>query len=95
MQLTFAKRIQSAIHRHATFQAWRNYVKSASERNPNTTPAQRLGVAAHRLEIPDLLRERIFPSHLNLSPRLAAYYGGLVASRFCRNERRHALHYAY
>ena len=93
--VAFSKLLQRAIYRHATFQAWRNYVKSASERHPEKTPAQRLGVLARRLEVSDLLRERIFPSHLRLSLRLETYYGGRMASRFCRNERRHLLSYAY
>jgi hypothetical protein len=93
--VAFSKRIQSAIYRHATFQAWRNYVKSASERRPGKTPAQRLGVMSRRLEASELLCERIFPSRLPLTPRLEAYYSGAVASRFCRNERRHSLRYAY
>ena len=93
--IAFSKRLQSAIYRHATFQAWRNYVKSASERHPGETPAQRLGVSQQRLEVTDLIQERIFPSHLALSRRLSAYYGGRMTSRFCRNERRHSLTYAY
>jgi transposase-like protein len=93
--VAFSKRLQSAIYRHATFQAWRNYVKNASERNPGTTPAQRLGVTKHQLEFSELLRERIFPSQVNLNSRLKVYYGGRVKSRFCRNERRHSLFYAY
>ena len=93
--IAFSKRLQSAIYRHAIFQTWRNYVKNASERHPGETPAQRLGVVARQLEVSDLLKERIFPSHVKLNSRLENYYGGRIPSRFCRNERSHSLRYAY
>ncbi len=93
--VAFSKRNQAAIYRQAIFQVWRNCVKSASERHPGKTPAQRLGVLKRRLEFGDILRRRIFFSRLKLSARLAKYYGGEVRSRFCKGERKHSLRYAY
>jgi transposase-like protein len=93
--VAFSKRNQAAIYRQATFQVWRNCVKSASERRPGKTPAQRLGVLDRRLEFNDILRRRIFSSRMKLTERLSAYYGGEVRSRFCRGERKYFRRYAY
>jgi hypothetical protein len=93
--IAFSKRNQAAIYRQAIFQVWRNCVKSASERRPGTTPAQRLGVLRRRLRLGEILRERIFPCRSGLTGRGATYYGGEVVSRFCRGETKHSLRYGY
>jgi hypothetical protein len=93
--ISFSKKIASLILRHALFQAWVNQVKLASEREGRTTPAQRLGVTGKRLELPDLLGARLFPSRLELRTRVSDYYWGRVRSRFLARERGHGLKYAF
>ena len=93
--IAFSKRLQAAIYRHAIFQAWRNLVKAASERRPYQTPAQRLGVTQRRWTAAEILGRRRFVTRMRLRPRVAAYYGGEVRSRFCAREREHALRYAF
>jgi hypothetical protein len=87
--IAFSKRIQGVIYRHAVFQVWKNLVKSASERFPAETPAQRLGVTSRRWAIEELLEVRRFPTRRRLRRRVAKYYFGSKRSRFVRGERQH------
>jgi len=93
--IAFSKRLAGAIWRHAIFQLWCNREKWASERKRGTTPAQRLGISRRRLEVEDLLGERLFPSRMPLRPRTRRYYEGGVRSRFLRQETVHDLKYAF
>ena len=93
--IAFSKKIASLIWRHAAFQSWVNETKWASERDPTTTPAMRLGVRRRRVEVADLLGQRLFPTRMKLRDRTLRYYSGAVSSRFLANERPHALKYAF
>ena len=85
--VAFSKRIQAVIYRHAIFQVWMNLVKSASERHPGKTPAQRLGVTSRRWTIAELIAIRRFPTRRSMRKRVENYYWGRVPSRFLRGER--------
>jgi len=93
--IAFSKRLAGVIWRHAIFQAWRNGVKLASERERAKTPAQRLGVCGRRLTVPDLLASRLFPGRQRLRPRIATYYWGRVRTRSLARECVHRLKYAF
>jgi hypothetical protein len=93
--IAFSKRIQGLIYRHAVFQLWVNHVKSAAERDPKQSRAQRLGVARRKLAIKDLLSQRLFPSRMKLRGRVSDYYYSRVRSRFMANERGHDLTFAF
>ena len=88
--VAFSKRIQAVIYRHATFQVWKNLVKSASERRPTETPAQRLGVTGRRWSVAELLAVRRFPTRIRLRKRVEDYYWGHARSRSLRGEKPHA-----
>lgn len=72
--IAFSKRRQSAAERLWIFVAWRNYVKSFSERRRDATPAQRLGLLSRRLRVEEILAERLLPSRVVLPKRLQLYY---------------------
>jgi len=93
--VAFSKRIQAVVARHAIFQAWRNLVKAASERRPDRTPAQRLGVVTERLTVEQLLAERLFPTRIGQDERTRQAYQGRIRSRFRPRERTHELGYAF
>jgi transposase-like protein len=77
----FSKRRQGAAERLWIMLAWRNYVKSFSERKRDATPAMRLGVCDHRWKVPEILAERLFPSRVRLPQRWEKYYWRKVATR--------------
>jgi hypothetical protein len=93
--IAFSKRLQGAIYRYAIFQAWNNLIKWASERNPGTTAAQRLGVVGSPWSYAKLLNGRRFVTRMEPGDRVAAYYAGAVRSRFCRGERGVEQKFAY
>jgi transposase-like protein len=80
--VAFSKKIAAVIYRHAIFQVWKNLVKSASERHPGQTPAQRLGVTGKRWTVSELLAVRRFPRRYEMSARMQDYYWGRVPSRW-------------
>jgi hypothetical protein len=85
--IAFSKRIQGVIYRHAIFQVWQNLVKPAAERDPTTTPAQRLGVTDRKWTVAELLAVRRFPTRCSMRRRVVEYYWGWMRSRFVRGER--------
>ena len=89
--VAFSKRIQAVIYRHAIFQVWKNLVKSASERKPGRTPAQRLGVTNKRWTVRELIAIRRFPTRRRRRKRVDDYYWGRIPSRFLKGERRFEL----
>jgi len=91
--IAFSKRRQSAAERLAILQVWRNFVKSFSERKRDACPAQHLGLTERRMTVPEILTERLFPSRIELPPRLARYYRRTTQTRLIRG-RRHRLRYA-
>jgi hypothetical protein len=73
---------------------WRNYGKWCSERRRQETPAMRTGVCTRRLNVRHMLKERLFPSRVELPEAWVEHYCGLIPSRQIRNPKRHALKYA-
>jgi hypothetical protein len=92
--IAFSKRRQCAAYRLAILLVWRNYLKSVSERRQDQTPAQRLGVVRRKLNVDDVLGQRLFPSRIRLPERLAQYYWRCVPTRTFPNARPHQLVYA-
>jgi len=72
--IAFSKRRQSAIERMLIFIVWRNWMKSLSERKRDGSPAMRLQLIDHRLEIEDVLARRLFPSQVALPEPWGAWY---------------------
>ena len=79
--IAFSKRRQGAAERLWVLLAWRNYVKSFSERKRDATPAMRLGVCEKRWQVGELLRERLFPGRVALPARWERYYWRQVVTR--------------
>jgi transposase-like protein len=92
--IAHSKRRQSAAERLWAFLVWRNYIKWFSEQRRDETPAMRLGVMSHRLTVPGLLKERLFPSRIELPERWAEYYWRRVKTRIFVNNREHQLRFA-
>ena len=92
--IAFSKRRQSAAARLWLLIAWRNYVKSFSERKRDATPAMRAGVCSRRWSLKALLNERRFASRVALPERWARYYWGLTPTRRIPRARAHTLRYA-
>jgi hypothetical protein len=92
--IAFSKRRQSAAERLWVFLVWRNYVKWFSERRHSGTPAMRVGVCRERWTMGRILRERLFPSRVELPPRWADYYWRRVHTRRIPNGREHRLSHA-
>jgi transposase-like protein len=94
--IAFAKRRQAAAERAAIWQVWRNFMKPASERKPKgPTPAMRAGVLDRRVSMDELFHRRLFPTLVELPPRVAAYYWREVPTRVLPNGRTHRLKYAF
>ena len=92
--IAFSKRRQSAADRLWLFVAWRNYVKSYSERKRDATPAMRAGVCDRRWSLKGILEQRKFPSRIVLPERWARYYWGLTPTRCLPRARAHTCRYA-
>ncbi|HRZ39342.1 MAG TPA: hypothetical protein P5534_23595 [Candidatus Paceibacterota bacterium] len=91
----YSKRRQASAERLAIQQLWLNTMKWRSENRPGRTPAMELGWLDHRLEVPEILNERLFRHHIALPPRWAQYYERSVDTRAIDHNRRHALTYAF
>ena len=92
--IAFSKRRQSAADRLWLLLAWRNYVKSFSERKRDATPAMRAGVCSRRWSVKEIFSERRFPGRVLLPERWARYYWGLTPTRCLPRARAHTLRYA-
>lgn len=93
--IAFAKRHQAVIERAALLALWRNFTKPFSENHDGGTPAMRLGLRASPLSPRELLRERLFPSHVVLPEPWAAYYRRMEDTPGIRNPARHTLRRAF
>lgn len=93
--IAFPKRRQMGIWRGWMFLVWRNTNKWVSERQHRDTPAMRLGLLDRRLDVPDLLRERLFITRIGLPAPWAQQYWGDVTTRQMPNGRAHRLRYAF
>jgi hypothetical protein len=58
------------------------------------TPAMRLGIADHKVGVDELLKERYFPSRIELPKRWQEYYAKTVITRAIPKGRKHELKYA-
>ena len=88
--IAFSKRRQSAAERLWVFLVWRNYMKWFSERRRGQTPAMRAGVLDRRVDVRELLGERLFVSRVGLPARWQRYYRRQIPTRripHCRTHR--------
>jgi transposase-like protein len=92
--IAFSKETGSSIARMWVMAVWRNYGKWCSERRRADTPAMRVGVCTRRLSVGALLKERLFPSRVELPGAWADHYWGRVKSRQIVSPKRHTLKYA-
>jgi hypothetical protein len=81
--IAFSKCFKSVVWRHAIFQAWKNLVKAASERDPRQTPAQRLGVTSKRWTVAELLEVELSVTRMKLRARVFDAYLGVEPRPFC------------
>jgi transposase-like protein len=93
--IAFSKRRQSAVERLWVFLAWRNYVKSFSERRQDASPAMRLGLMDRRWSLAEVFGERLFPGRIALPERWQRYYERRIDTRYLARNRRHQLRYAF
>ena len=93
--IAFSKRRQGAIERLALLQVWRNFIKPFSEQHGGGTPAQRLGLFDRALTVKEILRRRLFPSHMEMPVRLMDYYRRDVITPALGRQRLHHLRFAF
>jgi len=93
--IAWSKRRQSSAERLAILQVWRNYVKKRWEKGARETPAMLVGLTREPLSPQDVLRERLFRTHVQLPPRWAEYYGRRVRTRALSVNRTHNLKRAW
>jgi transposase-like protein len=92
--IAFSKRRQSGNERMWVFLVWRNYIKSFSERRPGVSPAMRLGITKRLLTVKEILRQRRFPSLIELPARWAVHYWRRTPTRRMPRIQTHQLTYA-
>jgi transposase-like protein len=93
--IAFAKRHQAVIERAALLVLWRNFTKPFSENHGGGTPAMRLGLRTTPLSPRELLKERLFPSHVTLPEPWAGYYRRTEDTPGIAHPARHALRRAF
>ena len=93
--IAWSKRRQSSAHRLAIFLVWRNYIKWRHEKRSDRTPAMLMGILRKRLEIREVLGERLFRTRIGMPKRWATYYRGLIRTIALGRNRRHTLKYAF
>ena len=89
--IAFSKLNQGSIARAAWLLLWQNFSKQFSERRGGGTPAMRLGLTERPIPVRELLRERLFPTRVELPQEWARYYWDEVPTRLIPNARRHRL----
>jgi hypothetical protein len=89
--IAFSKRNQSVIERAALLTLWRNFTKPYSENHPGPTVAMRAGLQSRPLPVQELLKERLFPSRIELPDPWTHYYRRKVPTRRIGNPRIHDL----
>lgn len=92
--IAFSKLRAAVIERAALQLVFMGFMKPFSEKHQDATPAQRLGLTHRRLTLPQLLRERLFPTRVALPPLLRLYYERRVVTRRLPGSRPHELAYA-
>jgi len=91
--IAHSKRRQSAVERLFVFLVWRNHIKWFSERRRDETPAMRLGLESRRRSVSEILRERLFPTRVELPRRWREYYERKITTRVFPRNREHRLRY--
>ena len=89
--IAYSKRNASVIERTALLILWRNYSKQYSENHGGGSPAMRIGIAEGFLGAEALLKERLFPTRIELPHVWRDYYWRNVPTRRIRNPRLHRL----
>ena len=79
--IAFARRRQCSAERVWVFTVWKNWIKSYSEQKKDGSPAMRLGLTDHRWTVEEVLKERLFPSRIDLPERWADYYWRQIQTR--------------
>jgi len=92
--IAYSKRRACAAERLAIFLVWRNWMRPYSIQRKGQTPAMRLGLTDHMVGVDELLKERHFPSRIELPKRWQEYYAKSVVTRAIPKGRKHALKYA-
>ena len=92
--IAFSKRRASAAYRMAIFALWRNWTRPFSERRRGKSPAMRMGLVSRLLEIPEILKQRLFPTRVELPERWQAYYWKRIKTRALPRGVAHRLRYA-
>ena len=82
--IAFSKCFKAVVWRHSIFQVWRNLVKGASERHPEKTPAERLGLTSKKWTVSELLEVPLSVTRMNLRRRVLDAYFGIEPAPFCR-----------
>jgi transposase-like protein len=93
--IAYSKRRQASAERLLVFQMWWNAMKWRALGRPPETPAMALGLLDRPLMVEDVLDERIFRDHVELSPRWSEYYARTVRTRALAVNREHRLKYAW
>lgn len=94
--IAWSKRRQASAERLAIFLVWRNYMKGRREKERGSpTPGMAKGVTTKRLDVLDVLKFRIFRSHIELPPRWGKYYDRKIITIALQKNRIHDLSYAY
>ena len=89
--IAFSKRHQSVVERAALLLLWQNFVKPFSERRGGGTPAMRLGLRTRPETLGGILKERLFPSRVQLPEPWAGYYRREIPTPGIIHPRRHEL----
>ena len=92
-----SKRSQSALLRMAVFQVTRNFIRGVRVRDGkrSPSPAMKRGLTKRRLEVEDVLKKRLFPSHVELPPDLQEVYAERVPTPQLGAVRHHTLTHAW
>ena len=93
--LAWPKRRQRAAERLAIMVVWWNGMRTRWARRCRSSPAMLSGTVDRVLTVGDVLRRRLFPSHVKLKGRWGAYYRSEVETRAQEINRRHELTYAF
>jgi transposase-like protein len=93
--IAFSKRRQQASDRLAVFTVWRNCVQWRRVKKPGTTPAMEAAWCERKLEPREILKRRLFVTHITLPPRWEEYYWGRVVTPALGVNRRHELKRAF
>ena len=93
--IAWSKRRQCSSERLVIFMFCKNYMRSRRVKDPKgPSPAMARGMLDRKLEVTDILYERIFIDHVELPARWEKYYWKTVSTRALERERSHDLRYA-